>query len=249
VTVSRASLTRLLLSPAVFRNEDERRIITQYLQGPPGIFVEVGAHEPIAYSQTYHLEQSGWSGILIEPVREYAEALRQQRRARVFEVACGPPARHGQMMPILVAGALSTLRRTALPPDIAAAETRDVPVVTLDSVIAQAGLEAIDFLSIDVEGLELEVLQGFSFDRFRPHLILIEDFGENTAKHRFMRKRGYKRVRRTGNNSWYVPRELAFPLSLFGRWQLLRKYYLAVPFRLLRDSLHKLRWAVETSSR
>jgi hypothetical protein len=52
-----------------------------------------------------------------------------------------------------------------------------------------------------------------------------------------MRAQGYKRVRRTGNNSWYVPGETDFPNSLFGRWQLLRKYYLSLPVRRLRDRL------------
>jgi hypothetical protein len=109
-----------------------------------------------------------------------------------------------------------------------------VRVVTLDSVLAEGDVLGIDFLSVDVEGAELDVLLGFSFERYRPGLILLEDFAEGLERHRFMRARGYKRVRRTGNNSWYVREDVPFPVSLFGRWQLFRKYNLSIPVRWLK---------------
>lgn len=225
---------RRLAAPAVYREEREQRIVADYLRGPPGIFVEVGAYDPVDYSQTYHLEQAGWSGILVEPVREAAEKLRRQRRARVFEVACAGPEDHGATRPLRIAGALTTLRAKSHVTEFVSTETRDVRLVTLDSLLDEAGIERVDFLSVDVEGAEIDVLRGFSFARFRPRLLLIEDFADDLARHRYVSAQGYKRVRRTGNNSWYVPRETEFPVSAFGRWQLLRKYCLALPVRWLR---------------
>ena len=145
----------------------------------------------------------------------------------MFEVACGRPEQHGLTMPIYLAGGMSSLQPRH-------GATMDVRIVTLNAVLVQAGVQQLDFLSVDVEGAELDVLRGFSFQRYRPKLILLEDFAEGLEKHRFMRARGYKRVRRTGNNSWYIPQEVPFPLSWFGRWQLLRKYYLALPTRSLK---------------
>jgi FkbM family methyltransferase len=224
-----------LTAPAIFgRQDDEPRILAEYLAGKPGVFVEVGAFQPVELSLTYALEQAGWSGILIEPVAEHAASLRRQRRARVFEVACGAPENHGKLMPIRVAGGLSTMRTYDLERELAGKEVRNVRVVTLDSVLEEAGIEAIDFLSIDVEGMEVDVLRGFSSGRFRPRLALVEDRCEGLAKHRYMRSIGYRLVRRTDINSWYMPRDVAFPISLFGHWQLLRKYYLSQPFRTLR---------------
>jgi hypothetical protein len=104
-------------------------------------------------------------------------------------------------------------------------------------VLAEAHTQRIDFLSVDVEGFELDVLQGFSFERYRPGLIVLEDFAENLDKHRFMRARRYKLVRRTGNNSWYIPEEVRFSLSLFGKWQLTRKYYLTLPIRWMKKRI------------
>ncbi len=220
---------------AVFRNQEEQAIVADYLHDQIGTFVEVGAFDPVVESQTFHLEQRGWSGVLIEPVPEFAVALRNKRCAQVFEVACGAPEHHGTRMPIRVTGGLSSLRETFITERLSSAEILQVPVVTLDHVLLSARIYDIDFLSVDVEGFEMSVLRGLSFDRFKPRLILIEDWGHDWERHRFLRKHGYKRVRRTGNNSWYVPNDVRFPISLFGRWQLWRKYYLSVPLRRLRD--------------
>src|ERR1051326_8878145 len=223
-----------LFARAIFRNEEEQAVVADYFRGTVGTFVEVGAYQPVEYSQTYHLEQLGWSGILIEPLAEHAQALRASRRARVFEFACGAPERHDTLLPMRLSGGLSTFRKTRNP-GLLSSETRPIRMVTLNSILDSAGISSIDFLSIDVEGLEVEVLRGFDIDRFKPRLILLEDMAHDFTRHRYMRAQGYKRVRRTGNNSWYIPEAEPFRLSMFGRFQLLRKYYLAVPLRLIRD--------------
>jgi FkbM family methyltransferase len=226
---------------AVFREEHEQALLASYLP-VKGFFVEVGAYQPVAFSQTWELEQRGWDGLLIDPIPAHAQNLRRERRARVFEVACGRPEQHGLTMPMYTAGGLSSFHRAHGP-------TIEVQVVTLDSVLMDASVQHIDFLSVDVEGSELDVLRGFLFERYRPRLILLEDFAEGLEKHRFMRARGYKRVRRTGNNSWYIPREISFPITWFGKWQLLRKYYLSIPIRWLKRHIVRLRRLAVSSSR
>jgi FkbM family methyltransferase len=177
---------------AVFQSaEREQEMVGAFLP-ERGFFVEVGAFHPTELSQTFHLEQRGWDGLLIEPVPEHATRL-ATRRARVAPVACGSRKQHGTHLPIYVAGGYSSLRYQVGP-------AVSVPVVTLDSVLEQANVDHIDFLSIDVEGAEVDVLDGLSL-RYRPLLILLEDHAENVSKHRPMRRRGYKRVRRTGLNS------------------------------------------------
>jgi FkbM family methyltransferase len=220
------------MAQAVFREEVEQQVLGAYLP-VKGFFVEVGAFHPVDFSQTFLLEQRGWDGLLVEPIPAQAENLRRMRRARVFQVACGSPAQHGRSQKMSIAGALSSLRAD----QSGAGQSVDVPIRTLDSLLAEANVQRIDLLSVDVEGVELDVLAGLSFDKYRPGLILLEDFAERLDKHRFMRARGYKRVRRTGNNSWYVPDEVPFPLSVFERWQLLRKYYLALPTRWLKNNV------------
>ena len=118
--------------------------------------------------------------------------------------------------------------------------TIEVPARTLDDILIEAGAPTpIDFISIDVEGHEVDVLSGFDVTRWQPRLILIEDHVSSLATHRFLTRSGYRLMRRTGLNGWYVPRSQAPRVGL-GWWQLGRKYYLALPFRVLRD--RKRRW-------
>jgi FkbM family methyltransferase len=217
---------------SVFGEEEEQALIASFLP-ERGYFVEVGAFEPILLSQTYQLEQRGWEGLLIEPVPTHADKLRLRRRARVVQVACGSPSQHGQVLPIYLAGGRTSLLYQLGP-------ALEVPIRTLDSVLTETNVSQIDFLSIDVEGAEIDVLSGMSFERYRPSLILLEDFADDTVRHRFMRSRDYKRVRRTGNNTWYVPAATDFPLSLFDRLQLFRKYYLSLPIRRLKKLFRRI---------
>ena len=222
--------------------DHEMRLIAAFFGNRKGYFVEVGANEPRARSQTFHLEQAGWTGVLIEPQPALADQLRAERKAKVFAVACSAPENAGRTLPLHVAGPLSSLDRARMAPGAAPEAVIDVPVRTLDSVLEEAGAPAgFDFLSIDVEGHELEVLAGFSIARWRPRLILLEDHVRDLAKHRYLTAHGYRIVRRYENNGWYVARGDAAKASLADRWEILRKYYLALPFRILRNLSRHLR--------
>ena len=222
--------------------DHEMRLIAAFFGDRKGYFVEVGANEPRARSQTFHLEQAGWSGVLIEPQPALAARLRAERKAKVFAVACSAPQNAGRTLPLHVAGPLSALDRARMAPGAAPETIIYVPVRTLDSVLEEAGAPAgFDFLSIDVEGHELEVLRGFSIARWRPRLILLEDHVRDLAKHRYLTAHGYRIVRRYENNGWYVARGDAARASLADRWEILRKYYLALPFRILRNLSRRLR--------
>jgi FkbM family methyltransferase len=207
-----------------------------------GYFVEVGANDPERWSQTFHLENLGWSGILVEPQPDLAEALQRRRKAKVFCVACSSPENAGKRMTLHIAGGLSSLDPKLRVAGVRPEGTIEVPLETLDEILTAADAPSpIDFLAVDVEGHEIEVLRGLDFARFRPRLVLVEDHVLNMRLHRFMRSRGYAWVRRTDINSWYVPADAAWPLGWQGRWQFLRKYYLAMPFRRMREVLRRMR--------
>jgi FkbM family methyltransferase len=222
--------------------DHEARLIAAYFGSRKGYFVEVGANEPRVRSQTFHLEQAGWTGVLIEPQPALAARLRAERSAQVFAVACSSPANAGKMLPLHIAGPLSSLDRERMAPGATPETVIDVPLRTLDSVLEEAGTPAgFDFLSIDVEGHELEVLRGFDIARWRPRLILLEDHVGDLSKHRFLTAAGYRIVRRYENNGWYVPRDSSDRARFADRWEILRKYYLALPFRWLRNVSRRLR--------
>jgi FkbM family methyltransferase len=218
------------------------RLIAAFFGDRVGFFVEVGANEPRERSQTWHLEQAGWRGVLIEPQPALADALRAQRSAKVFAVACSSPDNAGRILPLHVAGPLSSLDRARMAPGARPGSVIQVPIRTLDNVLEEAGApERFDFLSIDVEGHEIEVLRGFDIARWRPRLILLEDHVGDLSKHRYLKAAGYRIIRRYENNGWYVPRESADKMQFADCWEILRKYYLALPFRVLRNLSRRLR--------
>jgi FkbM family methyltransferase len=223
--------------------EREHELVRDFFGGArSGFFVEVGANRPQQQSQTWHLEQLGWAGVLIEPQPNLADDLRRMRQAKVFGVACSSPQNAGRRMRLYVAGPLSSLDRERMAPGAEPERIIEVPVRTLDDILSEAQAPvAFDFLSVDVEGHELEVLKGFDLAHWRPHLILLEDHVGNLDKHRFLRAAGYRLIRRFGNNGWYVPSATPIEIGPRERWEIVRKYYLALPFRIARNASRHLR--------
>ncbi|MFA7236962.1 MAG: FkbM family methyltransferase [Phycisphaeraceae bacterium] len=207
-----------------------------------GCFIEVGANDPVKYSQTWQLEQDGWSGIPVEPVPELGDLLREKRpRSRVATVACGSPEQVGTAtFHVSRNTQFSSLagRHVDFNPDYV--QSVPVQVMTLDQVIAQHAPGKIDFVSIDVEGMQLDVLRGFDLARHQPDLLLVEDHLIDFRTHRYLRRRGYQLVKRTGLNNWYVPRGRPFALTdARERFALWRKLWLRTPIRALRARLRR----------
>ena len=223
--------------------DQEHALVCEFFGGETsGYFVEVGANHPTEGSQTWHLEQAGWIGVLVEPQPDLAAFLVTSRKARVFANACSSPDTAGQSLPLHVDGPRSALDRDRMSPGAKAAYVIVVPTRTLDSILEEAEAPApIDLLSIDVEGHETEVLRGFNFSRWQPLLILVEDHVNNLQTHRYLKRNGYRLIRRLGHNGWYVPAAEAVAVSSSERWEILRKYYLALPFRVVRNAGRRVR--------
>ncbi len=222
--------------------EREKQLVREFFAGTRGFFVDVGANDPTLGSQSWHLEQLGWRGILVEPQPELAARLRETRKAQVFAVACSSPSNAGRSLSLHVAGPMSALDRDRMAPGAIPEKTIAVPVRTLDEILQEVGAPApLPFLSVDVEGHEIEALRGFDFARWRPRLVLLEDHVSDLAKHRFMRQVHYRLVRRTDTNSWYVPDDADVNFGWSDRWEVWRKYYLALPIRMLRNYSRRLR--------
>jgi FkbM family methyltransferase len=227
---------------AIFPGGTEEALKEEFFRGTPaGFFVDVGANAPQDGSQTFAMERRGWSGVLVEPQPTLAEQLRRERRAKVYAVACSAPENAGKTLTLYLAGIQSSLQADFYAAGMQRAGAIEVPVMTLDQVLEDAGAPpALDFVSIDVEGHDIEVLDGFDLSRWRPRLLLIEDVVQNLRLHRYLTGRGYRWFRRTGINSWYVPADAPERVGAAGRLQFVRKYYLGLPFRILREKKRRL---------
>jgi FkbM family methyltransferase len=220
---------------AIFPQEAENELKAMYLgEIARGYFVEVGANQPEDLSQTFSLEQKGWTGVLVEPQPDLADALKRRRSAKVFAEACTSRRNSGSRMTLHLAGSHSSFDRNLNLAEVKPHGAIDVPTRTLDQILVDAGAQSVDFISIDVEGHELDVLDGFDLERWRPRLILIEDLLLHLQVHRYLKRRNYRLFRRTGINNWYVPADTSPRLGIDGRWQFLNKLYLGTPFRRAR---------------
>ena len=201
-----------------FKNgpEHEQELVRLFFENrPDGFYVDVGANEPIIQSQTYHLEQLGWKGLLVEPIPGYCELLERSRSGTVIQCACSSPENEGKELQLSLAEGHSTLNDKP----IARVESVNHDHIfdtckTLDSILEENHVKQnFEFISIDIEGHEMEMFKGFSLRHWKPQLVLLEDHVLNHEKHRHMTQNGYSLIMRTGLNSWYVPAERNFKLS------------------------------------
>ncbi len=203
-----------MTEPRSFSQYGEDLILWEFFRGKAdGFFIEIGANHPTALSNTWFFEQRGWRGILVEPLPDRCRELRQVRHgSQIVEAALSVPENRGTtVFRIAEEHELSGL---LVKPDVKCIGEVTVTVTTLDDVLAAAGNPHIDFISIDVEGTEVDVLRGFSLERHRPQVLLVEDHWRNPSLHNHLCGRGYRIVRRTGVNSWYVPADSkAFPAT------------------------------------
>ncbi len=207
-----------------------------------GYFIEVGANDPVLFSQTWFFEKRGWRGMLVEPLPQKAAILRSARPGSVvYGVAATSPGHPDELMLHIAPDDMFSSVEQNFSGN-SSANTQSVPCATLDELLAREGNPSIDYLSIDVEGYELAVLSGFSLERHRPALILLEDHMKHLRLHRYMTGHGYRLVKRTGVNNWYVPAVAGFALSTWReRIWLKKRLWLHTPFAVLREWLRFIR--------
>lgn len=213
----------------------EQQLVREFFEGKPGFYVDVGANDPVLDSQSQHLEDLDWSGLLIEPDPDYCEALRKSRKGLVIERACSSSENAGKQLLLNRAGPHSTLEARPIALGAVIRSTVSVRCEELDTILQAHTVQAgFDLLSVDIEGHEIEALSGFNFTKWRPRLVLLEDHVTNLKKHQLMKRNGYQLILRTGLNSWYVPIEPGYDFSWAARLEFVRKYYLGLPLRKLR---------------
>ena len=170
-----------------------------------GFFVEFGACDGRSLSNTRLLEEKyGWSGILAEPNPVWHDALRKNRRATI-DLRC-VAARSGEMVEFISTDKMPELSRMAdiVPDDVHERNgNRDcqtryrVPTVSLDDLLdAHDAPEVIDYLSVDTEGSEYEILRHANLDRRRFRLISVEHAGETAKRENIqalLEAKGYSR--------------------------------------------------------
>ncbi|MGC9970865.1 MAG: FkbM family methyltransferase [Bryobacteraceae bacterium] len=180
-----------------------------------GYYVDVGSADGVAISNTNLLDHMGWKGVCIDPF----PTNMQSRTCQVFRQPVFSES--GKKVEFRAAGVLggidSTLGKHR--DQVSAAPMAEFVTATLDEILEKAKAPKwIDYMNIDVEGAEYEVLRGFSLDRYSVGAFTIEHNYE-VEKRDLIRKlleaKGYVRVRSWEVDDWYVHRDLASQYRTF----------------------------------
>lgn len=140
-----------------------------------GYFVEFGAADGLELSNTLLLEQRfGWRGLLAEPNPANQEALRRNRTCAVSDDCVWSES--GHQLEFVQDGYLSTIAEFEQEKSGRATANRVlVNTISLNDLLVKFNAPRnIDFLSIDTEGSEFEILSHFDFDRFNIYCIAVE---------------------------------------------------------------------------
>jgi len=190
---------------------EDRILDAIFLHRRDGNCIEVGANDGITDSMTYHFELMGWNCLVVEPIPELAGRISEKRDCIVEN--CAASSSEGETSFFVAEEALGMSgmdltrdRRKQIVRAGGALKEIKVRKKTLDAILEESDFGRIDFVSIDVEGHELEVLKGFSLERHRPRILLIEDNSNQTdpTVQSYMKGKGYVLFRRTGVNDWYA---------------------------------------------
>lgn len=179
-----------------------------------GFFVEFGATNGVSLSNTFLLEKEfGWQGILAEPARCWTDTLRSNRKAYIenrcvwkqtgetlsFNEANSPQL---STLDIFSNSDFHSKRRNK-------GKKYQVETISLLDMLSKFNApEKIDYLSIDTEGSEFEILDAFDFDKYNIKIITCEhNFTESREKIKsLLESKGYVRKLESVSkmDDWYV---------------------------------------------
>lgn len=186
-----------------------------FLHKHNGFFVDIGAYHPKKISNTYWFYERGWRGINIEPNLDALKDFELQRPEDI-NVNAGVYNKEG----LLTFYKFNHSYLNTLDAEVGEQRIKDgepfiekidVKVERLETILDKyANGREIDFLTIDVEGFDLEVLQSNNWEKYRPKIICVEDwmmdiekYIATSEKHQFLKSLGYNLVSKVIDSYMY----------------------------------------------
>jgi FkbM family methyltransferase len=169
-----------------------------------GFYVDVGAHHPMRFSNTYFFYRKGWSGINIDAMPGSMKEFEKYRR-RDINLELGVAHQESILdyyvfnEPALNSFSIKTVEeRNLLENNYHVIKIIKIKVKPLHEILAyHLKSRKIDFLNVDVEGFDLNVLQSNDWSKYRPRFVLAEILGTSLYNInqdkvvQFMREQGY----------------------------------------------------------
>ena len=182
-----------------------------------GTCIDIGAANGTSGNNSYLFEQKNWLSLCIEANPTLYEQCKQTRKHTV-NYAVSNYNKNNELFTIyhLHNGneeAVSSLKADQRLINDHATMIKNtieisVNVRTLDSIISEVSLfDQIDFVSIDTEGTELDVLKGFDIVKWKPRLFIVENNYNTNEVEEYLKQFSYKKDRRNAVNDFFLLNE------------------------------------------
>ena len=167
-------------------NNEDTAVLDYFKDKKNGFYIDVGCHHPTYINNTYLLYKKNWSGINID-ISQFSIDLFNYMRPQDLNYNCAISNKN-KIVKIFYQkefSQLSTIKsiqaKSVFQGNI---KEKDMQAFSLDEILNRNKNKntKIDFLNIDVEGADLEVLEGLSFDKFKPELICLEIHDKEVKK-------------------------------------------------------------------
>lgn len=202
------------LRQSMAQNRQDLFVLSQLNFKRNGFFVEFGASNGIVHSNTLFLEKEfGWTGILAEPARRWHEELRKNRKAAIETLCVWKETNRVLVFNEVDATELSTIdiysEADGHKDKRANGKRYEVMTISINDFLRKHNApRCIDYLSIDTEGSEFEILNAFDFEKYSVGIITCEhNFTPMREKiSSLLSQRGYERKyeRVSQQDDWYV---------------------------------------------
>jgi FkbM family methyltransferase len=179
-----------------------------------GTYIEVGAYHPTLYSNTYAFYRTGWRGLVIDPSPAALPLFHTFRPRDTFVLAAVGSEAGALTYYEYEDGAYNSLdtaqvERLKHDKGVSPVRTSQVPVTPLGTILKAHNITSIDILSVDVEGMDLDVLESHDWS-IRPKVIIAEDatfditHPDESAIYRLITRHGYRLENKAGLSLVFV---------------------------------------------
>ena len=192
---------------------EDQYIASLFSENYIGTCIEVGAYDGISLSNTYHFEQKGWRALCIEPI---ISAFEKCKTIRKECINCCIGEKDDDKKEFTIYHLNDNLCAiSSLIPDERLIESHkhlitnvtktSVDVRSLNSLLGELNFpKKIDFISIDTENTELDVLKGIDLNKYDVKLLVIENNYNESYCEEYLKQYGYKKIKRIAVNDFYI---------------------------------------------
>jgi FkbM family methyltransferase len=181
-----------------YSQEGEDVVLRRFVGDKKGFYVDIGAHHPQRFSNTFFYHQLGWRGLNIDADPDLIAEFNKYRH-RDINVASGVGDKSDKLIfYVFNERAVNTFvkevaEERAKMKGWEIIEEREIPVVPLSELLKKylPKKQKIDFMSVDVEGKDLEVLKTNDWEKYRPRFLLIECFAPGSSDEVYARITSY----------------------------------------------------------